>query len=279
MQHEHNAHPHEQTERPAEILESKELNTSKSVNPIYALPAAILVGAILISASIFYNTKLFVNKLGDVQGGSQVAAAQNLGGNTQPSAPTAPAPSQTADISKVKLDGEPSVGNPNAKVTIAYWFDYQCPFCKKFEAEVMPKLMSDYVQTGKVRIVFKDFQFLGQDSQTAGLYARAVWESAPDKFYQWHKTMYENQGTENTGWVTKDKMLSIIKMVPGLDANRIQQLVDSKKAEWQKDMDADKAEGSGFGVSGTPSAIIGKQLVVGAQPLTTFTTIIDQQLK
>jgi protein-disulfide isomerase len=273
---EHQIHPHVQTEHHEEKT-IEQTPVSKPINSVYYIASAILVGAVLISGSIFYSTKQFIAKGGI----SQLAGYQQQA----PTAPTAQAQApaqpqaQPADVTKVKLTGEPSVGNPNAKVTIAYWFDYQCPFCKKFEADVMPKLMSDYVQTGKVRIVFKDFQFLGQDSQTAGLYARAVWETAPDKFYQWHKAMYENQGTENTGWVTKDKMLSIIKMVPGLDASRIQQLVDSKKAEWQKDMDADKAEGSGFGVTGTPSLIVGNQLVVGAQPLAAFTTIIDQQLK
>ncbi len=239
---------------------------------MYNLPVAVLLGAVLISGSIFYSTKQFISKgAGYQQGVVSAPTAQ-----TQP---PAQAQAQPADISKVKQSGQPSTGNPNAKVTIAYWFDYQCPFCKKFETDVMPKLMSDYVQTGKVRVVFKDFQFLGQDSQTAGLASHAVWETAPEKFYEWHRSIYGKQDNENSGWGSKDDIIALTKTIPGIDANKVSQLMESKKAEYQKDMDANKAEGSGFGVSGTPSVIIGNQLVVGAQPLSAFTTIIDQQLK
>ena len=143
----------------------------------------------------------------------------------------------------------------------------------------MTQIMKNYVDTGKVRVVFKDFEFLGADSQTIGLWGRAVWDTAPTKFYQWHKAVYDNQGTENTGWATTDKLVSITKSVAGLDISKIQQLVKTNQAAYQKAMDADKAEGSGFGVSGTPSMIVGKQLVVGAQPYTTFQTALDQQLK
>lgn len=280
MEHEHQTHPHVHTEHVQTENEPKEIAKPKSINPIYALPAAILVGAILISASIFYNTKVLLTKLD----GSSLASAQGTGqnviaGNNQPTAPAAPAPSQSADISKVKTDGDPFIGNANAPVTVAYWFDYQCPFCKRFEETVMPDLMSKYINSGKVKFVYKDFQFLGQDSTNAGLASHAVWEVAPSKFYEWHKAMYNKQDNENGGWGSKDDIIALTKTIPGIDANKVSQLMESKKAEYQKAMDADKAEGSGFGVSGTPSLIVGKQLVVGAQPTTAFTTIIDQLLK
>ncbi len=207
-----------------------------------------------------------------------------LWGNAHPSAtvttgaaataqqPTAPA----VDVSKVKTAGEPFIGNPNAHITIAYWFDYQCPFCKQNEETVMPQIISDYVNTGKARIVFKDFEFLGADSQTLGQTGRAVWEVAPDKFYQWHKAVYDNSGTENTGWATPAKIRSITEGVLGVaTTNQVLALVASKGTEYQKAMDADKAEGSAFGINGTPGFIIGKQLVSGAQPYAQLKAAID----
>ncbi len=81
----------------------------------------------------------------------------------QPVQPVAATPQQqvapAVDISKVKIDGEPFIGNVNAPVTIAYWYDYQCPFCKRNEEETMPQIVKNYVDTGKVKIVFKDYQF------------------------------------------------------------------------------------------------------------------------
>lgn len=198
---------------------------------------------------------------------------------TATSAPNQPPPAQIADIAKVSTTGEPFIGKLNAPVTIAYWYDYQCPFCQRNEEETMPQIVKDYVDTGKVKIVFKDFQFLGPDSQTLGQYSRAVWEIAPDKFYQWHKAVYDNQGTENTGWATKEKITSITTSVLGAsDTEKISQLVATKGAEYQKEMDADKAEGGAMGVNGTPAMIIGKQLVSGAQPYAAFKQAIDLTL-
>ena len=67
----------------------------------------------------------------------------------------------------------------------------------------MPQLKKDYIDTGKIRIVYKDLQFLGPDSTTLGQVSRAVWQLAPSKFADWHKAVYDNQGQEKTGWATK----------------------------------------------------------------------------
>ncbi len=144
----------------------------------------------------------------------------------------------------------------------------------------MPQIVKDYVDTGKVKIVFKDFQFLSEDSQRLGKVARAVWDIAPTKFYQWHKAVYDNQGTENTGWATDAKILSITTGVLGAtDAQKAMQLAVKNADTYQKEMDADKAEGSAMGINGTPGTIIGKQLISGAQPYAAFKQAIDAALK
>ena len=226
----------------------------------FQTPVSVLVAGLLIGGAILW---------------SNGHPRSQPTGNTTP-----PPPAQTADISKVKTVGEPFMGNPNAPVTMAYWYDYQCPFCERNEEQTMPQLIKDYVDTGKVKIVFKDFQFLGVDSQTLGKTSRAVWEVAPDKFYAWHKAVYDNQGTENTGWATAEKIRSITEGVLGVsDTNKVLALVKTNGDVYQKEMDADKAEGSGFGVTGTPSFIIGKQLVIGAVPYAQLKTAIDTALK
>ena len=107
------------------------------------------------------------------------AAAQAQASEPQSSsAPTVP-----PDSAKVAAAGEPFIGDDKAPVVMAYWYDYQCPFCRQNEESVLPRLIKDYVDTGKVKVVFKDFAFLGPDSQTAGYAARAVWQTTPDKFY------------------------------------------------------------------------------------------------
>ncbi len=224
---------------------------------------AIIIVGVIIAGAVYFGT----SKGGTVAG-------------TQVQQPTEQPAAQAVDVSNVKTAGDPFIGNQNAPATMAYWYDYQCPFCGRNEEQVMPQIVKNYVDTGKLKIVFKDFEFLGPDSQTLGQYSHAVWEAAPDKFYAWHKAVYDNQGTENTGWATQAKILSITKSV--LDAattDQVVNLVKTKGAEYQKIMDADKAEGSALGINGTPGSIIGKRLVEGAQPYAAFQTAIDAALK
>jgi protein-disulfide isomerase len=229
---------------------------------IQSISISIIIGAVLISGAIIYSSSQ--------KSGNPTTVVNNP--SPQPTAPS-------VDISKVKTAGEPFIGNPNAPVTVAYWFDYQCPFCKQNEQTVMPQLKADYIDTGKVKLVYKDYEFLGPDSQTLGATARAVWDVAPGKFYQWHKAIFDNSGTENSGWATKAKILSITVSVLGAsDANKVMQLAITNASKYQAVMDADKAEGTAFGINGTPGTIIGKQLIVGAQPYSAFKSAVDQTL-
>ena len=234
---------------------------AKSSTNNLILPASIIVAGLLVAVGLF---------LGLRGGGSAQAGAVQ---------PGAQQPTVAADVSKVKTAGEPFIGKPNAPVTMAYWYDYQCPFCQRNEEETMPQIVKNYVDTGKVKVVFKDYQFLSEDSQRLGKVSRAVWETAPDKFYQWHKAVYDNQGTENTGWATDAKILSITTGVLGAaDAQKVMALAVKNSAAYQKEMDDDKAEGTAMGISGTPGTVIGKQLIEGAQPYAAFKQVIDLTL-
>lgn len=183
----------------------------------------------------------------------------------------------SVDIASVKIEGEPFIGKDNAPVVMAEWFDYQCPFCQRVDQQVMPQLIKDYVDKGQLKIVFKDYQFLGDDSQTAGLIGRAVWELAPDKFYQWHKAMFEKQDDENGGWGSKEDILAMAKSL-GINTSKIEQLLNSKGDLYQKALDDSLQEGRNFGINGTPSTIIGQQMINGAQPYATFKSAVDSVL-
>jgi len=231
-------------------------------------PLAIVVAGLMISGSVLWSNQRFL----DVASlyGTQPPAAQSTTGE--------PPPAATADITKVSTEGVPFIGAADAPVVMAYWFDYQCPYCRQEEENVMPQLIADYVKPGKLRILFKDFAFLGPDSQTAGLAARAVWEVAPDKFYEWHRAMFDKQDDENAGWGNKEDIVALTKTVPGIDAAKVEQLMTDHAAEYQKAIEADGMEGGAQGVSGTPGAVIGKQLIIGAQPYQRFKAAIEGAL-
>jgi protein-disulfide isomerase len=177
------------------------------------------------------------------------------------------------NVKDVKTDGSPSIGNPKARETLALFYDYQCPFCKQFELTVMPQLMAD-VEAGKLRVVFKDFQFLGQysqdksrdDSMTAAVWGRAVWEAHPDRFYDWFKAMMEAQDDENGGFGDSQSIEALTRTIPGIDTDRVLALVNSKRPTYEAAIQADYEEGTSLGVNGTPTAIIGKQFLSAISP-------------
>ena len=229
-------------------------------------PVAIILAGLMISGSIVWSSRL-PPQPGSLETSSVASPAEA----DQPAAPA-------ADIAKVKLEGEPFIGDANAPVVMAYWFDYQCPFCRLAEETVLPELIKDYVDTGKVRIVLKDFQFLGPDSETAGLAARAVWEVAPGKFREWHKAMFDKQDDENAGWGTKDDIMALTKTIAGIDAAKVEELMTSRAADYDGKMRADQAEGNAMGVGGTPSFLIGKQMLFGLPLYRQLKAAIDEVL-
>ncbi len=245
-------------------------NQQKQAGNPLSVPVAIIIAGALISLAVFYSNKAPSNNNG--QPGGAFPTVGNQKGQTPPQ--------PKVDVSKVDIKGEPYVGDPNAPLTIAYWSDFQCPFCKRFEIQTLPVLMDKYVKTGKVKIVFKDFQFLGPDSQDAGYVAKAVWELYPQYYFKWHEEMYKAQDAENAGFGNLDSILKLIReKIPEIDADKIAKRVKEKKDEYQKEQDQDRIEGSQFGINGTPGFIIGDQLVSGAQPTSFFTQVIDLQLK
>ena len=195
-------------------------------------------------------------------------------------------PTAKVDIEDVDLEGEPYIGEEDAPVVLAYWSDYQCPYCKAVEVgheqipiePSLPALVRDYVNTGKIRIVFKDYAFLGPDSTTAARYEGAVWELYPDKFFAWRTAMFNAQDEEHGGFGDEASIVALTAKISGIDVNRVKALVAQKGAEYDAEAAADQKEGASFGVNGTPGFITGTTLIGGAETIDAFKAAIDPQL-
>ncbi|MCE9541218.1 thioredoxin domain-containing protein [Candidatus Kaiserbacteria bacterium] len=226
-------------------------------NSALYIPAAIVVAGLIIGLSLVLALKPSNGSVGTATGG-QVAAV---------------------DIKDVKIAGDPFIGNANAKIVLAYWSDYQCPFCKQFELQTLPEIIKSYVDTGKVKIVFKDYPFLGEDSITAAEYEHAIWELFPAKYWAWREAMYNAQDDEgDQGFGDAASIDTLTGKIDGINLAAVKAAVAKNKAAYDSAIDADRAEGTNFGVQGTPGFITGKTLIPGAVPLAQFKTAIDAQL-
>lgn len=227
------------------------------------LPVAVVLAGLLIAGAVMWN-------------------------GSHPPAGTQQAAAPKVDIKDVKTDGDPFIGNPQAPVTIAFWSDFQCPFCKSVEVggvpqiptpAALPEIIKEYVDAGKVKIVFMDFAFLGDDSTTAALYNRSVWKLYPDQYFTWRTAMYTAQDEEHKGFGNAASIDKLTATISGIDAARVTADVQANKSVYQAEIDADKAEAQKVGINATPSFVVGTTVLAGAYPYANFKAVIDALLK
>ena len=152
---------------------------------------------------------------------------------------------------------ELTLGNPDAKVTMYEFADLQCPFCKQYTKSVFPQIVEKYVKTGKVKMVWRNLTFIGPDSVTAARAASAA--GAQNKLWDFQDLFYENQGTENTGYVTDKFIEDIAKQIPGLDVAKLKADMSAPFVEQQ--LGEAQTQAQEFGVNSTPAFLlqIGKE--------------------
>ena len=139
----------------------------------------------------------------------------------------------------------PVLGNRNGDVAIAMWFDYQCPFCKKVEPEMMEVARAD----GKVAVLLKDWPIFGKMSETT---ARLAWSSRRQgKLEKVHRGLMAIEGRPTEARV--DAVLA----AAGVDRARLDRDVATDEAAFRALAARNEAQAEGFGFPGTPAFVIG----------------------
>ncbi len=183
-------------------------------------------------------------------------------------------PTVSVDMKKL-VDDDAIKGDVNAPVTIVEFSDYECPFCGRHFSQTYSQLVSQYVDSGKVRIVYRDFPLaFHPQAQKAAEAAECAGDQG--KYFEMHDKLFQNQASLS---VETSKKLAVEL---GLDATAFNDCLDSSKhaAEVNKDLQ----DGSAAGVQGTPGFFIGKtdgnsaQQISGAYPFATFQQVIDEEL-
>ena len=190
-------------------------------------------------------------------------------GNNDNPTPSGAVVGGTANI-KLSEDDNFVKGDDDAPVTIYEFSDYQCPFCGRFYTDTLPLIEENYVKTGKVRLVFKDFplESIHPEALPAAIAARCAGDQ--DKFWEMHDKLFENQrvlGNSNyKQWAQEF----------GLDAGEFADCIDSKK--YLSAVRKDLVEGQQNGIQGTPGFVVAGRLISGAQPFSVFQAAIDTAL-
>jgi len=185
-------------------------------------------------------------------------------------------PNDSSILNKENLmQGSTILGNPDAKITIVEFGDYQCTFCYKFHDETMKKIDQAYIKAENVNFVYRDFPLNGPQSILASEASYCAQEQ--NKFWEYHDTLYNNWGGENTGWITKNVLIGFANDIK-LDLDSFSQCLENSEFK-QKVLDNEQFARE-IGIDATPSFLIFNDSelyrIIGAQPFEKFEQALQE---
>ena len=199
------------------------------------------------------------------------------------SIPTSGQPTQPTQPIKISLDDDPVRGNPDAPITILEFSDFQCPFCARFYVQTLPSIKEEYIDTGKVNFVYRDFpiQSIHPNALPAAVAAECANEQG--KYWEYHDILFEKQNS----WakLDTDTLISTFSQYAndvGLKEDQFGSCLETGK--YLEEIQHDLNDGRSYDITGTPGFFIGNEeigfvKVSGAQPFESFKRVIDAQLE
>ena len=175
----------------------------------------------------------------------------------------------------VSADDDPMLGDPEAPVLIVEFSDYQCPFCRRFEVETMPQLIQAYVDTGKVRLTFRDFPLtqIHANALPAALASECADEQG--SFWPYHDLLFARQ----SDWAqSNDIKTTLVQYAVELALDESAFSACLRENRYLEEVQHDFSEGVSYGITGTPSFFINGKKLVGAVPFSEFQSAIDAAL-
>ena len=155
------------------------------------------------------------------------------------------------------------LGDPKAPVELAEFADLQCPYCKAFTEEVLPPIVENQVRNGEVRVSFRNYTIIGEQSLPAG--AAALAAGAQGRGWNFVELFYRNQGAEDSGYADDEFLEAIAKGAGVPDIARW----NRERDEFTGEVEETTAEAQELGFSGTPSLAIEGPKTDGLEPIDT----------
>ncbi len=269
-------------EKPMEIKADEKITVSKSTynNMLKGLITAVVIAAFFGGLAIGTYDKsdsgISGEELKDILSEIEIktTAPQPV---QQPTQPTAP---QIVDVS---LDDDPFKGNANAPVTVIEFSDFQCPFCLRFYTQTLPLLEETYIDTGKIKFVYRDLPLDALHPNARPVHIAAECADEQGEFWEYHDVLFEKQA-EWQSLPSSDLQSSLVQFADdlGLQTVTFESCLESQ--EMADEVNKDVLEAIRYGASGTPTFFIGNEedgfvKLIGAQPFSAFQLQIDNQLE
>ncbi|MBI5530941.1 MAG: DsbA family protein [Candidatus Doudnabacteria bacterium] len=247
--------------------------------PAKTIALSVIIGAILICGTMLYNTRQYINTIAIPGGPQQLlnnalqGASQNQGSQQQAQQPSGP-------VNVNQRASAPVLGNKNAKVTVEEFSDFQCPYCKQFFSDTFAQIKSKYIDTGKIKFVFRNFPLpIHANAQGAAVAAECA--NNQGKFWEYHDLLFKNGQADGTNLALADlkkyaDQMGLNNGTFGFGKNKFNQCLDSNAT--LSIVQGDLKDGQTAGVSGTPTFYVNGVQMVGAQPYANFEAAIEKAL-
>jgi protein-disulfide isomerase len=213
----------------------------------YIIPAVIVIAGALIVGAILWQQNVFTRPA-----------------ELPPGVQKGPPP-------QVDFEGWPSMGNPNAPVTIVEYSDFACPFCARFNEELKPLIQEQYVDTGIVRFVYKDFVVVGGDRAAEAAHCAAE----QGAFWQYQDLLSARHAEDRGRWADANVHRAYAAEL-GLNADALAECFEERR--YQEKVLASTREAGRNGGRGTPFFLVNNIRISGLAPLATFQWAIEYAL-
>lgn len=223
----------------------------------------------VVAALVIVLTVIFVGQVAQ-QNRLEAAEPQNkpaAGGQDRP-----PAPEPT--LERRQANDPLALGDVDAPVVMIEYSDFRCPFCGVYARKTQPEIIRKYVDTGQLRIEWRDFPVLGEASVNGAVAARAAAEQG--LFWEYNDAIYAGAPERGKSELSDAELLAFAEQVGVADMAKF--ATDMKSPELASLVQADLTEGTGLGLNSTPTFVINNQSIPGAQPLEVFSQVIDEAL-
>jgi len=229
------------------------------------------LGGYVLGAETVEPEKILIRNAEDVVGPIQTQQS------TQRSLST-----NSPSLISISLDDDPVKGNLNAPITIVEFSDFQCPFCAKFHSTTLPQLEVNYIDSGKVKFVYRDFpiQSIHPNAVPAALASECADEQG--MFWEYHDIVFENQKKWQglSGPIMVDTFEQYA-MELGLNTSDFNTCFESGR--YADEVTKDLQDGVSYGITGTPGFFVGNDelgyvKMIGAQPYSVFERLIEDQI-
>jgi protein-disulfide isomerase len=178
-------------------------------------------------------------------------------------------PAQPVTVRLRPAAGAPALGPPEARVVMTVFSEFECGYCKEFAQTILPRLRKDYVETGKLKIIFRDLPLeMHTKAQAAAEAAACAHEQG--RFWAMHDYLFANQqhlaAPTYRAWAGAN----------GLDTLRYGQCL--RRHPYRPAIAANVEAARAVGIQGTPAIVINNQLTMGIRPYEYFARAIDREL-